>query len=234
MSHFFLTSANGSTKISTETPDVHVFVQNPPLNHLWIFFPIPFNPDQLSDWLAHHLPNNPAGRAFNAWTVNCYNKEMALKLYKEWKATSFDILYEMNLPSSPAVRAGSPCSDGFLIREDPSFLKSREPGRVSEAFMDREHTLTVVDEKTGNVAGFATLISDDDTKRKYISSIEVFPSYRRRGLALALMKRGMESDKEGYTIWLTVFAENIGAVALYFGLGFRIHRCLWVVGGTNP
>ncbi|KZO98694.1 hypothetical protein CALVIDRAFT_526099 [Calocera viscosa TUFC12733] len=234
VAHFFKASANGSTKVLTETADAHVFVQNDPLNQLWMFFPGTFQPTELDDWLSRHLSDHPAGKGFTYWSFTAYNKETALKIYKDWSAATFDVLYEMSLPAAASGSSHGSCPHAFNIRLDPTFLKSHDPDHISEAFIKAETTFTIVDEHNGHIAGFVTFLVDDDTKRIYISSIEVFPSYRRRGLAKALMKRALESQKEGYTIWLTVFAENMGAVAMYFGLGFSIHRCLWVVGGANP
>ncbi|KZT51201.1 hypothetical protein CALCODRAFT_512849 [Calocera cornea HHB12733] len=234
VTHFFKASVNGSTKVLTETADAHVFVQNEPLNQLWMFFPAAVQANQLDAWLDKHLSDHPAGKGFKSWSFTSYNKDAALKMYKDWNAASFDALYEMRLPALGPGSSRDSCPIGYNIRKDPTFLKSHDPDHSSDAFIQAETTLTIVDERSGRIAGFVTYLVDAETQRVYISAIETFPDFRRRGLAKALMMRSLESEKEGYTIWLTVFAENFGAAALYFGLGFKVHRCLWVVGGANP
>jgi len=234
VNHFFKSSVNGSTKMLTETADAHVFFQNPPLNLLWIFLPPTFEPGQVDEWLHQLLGMRYAGKGFDGWSLNAYHKDVALKIYKDWHATSFDTLYEMRLGVPPQDWSRNSCPPGFVLREDPTFRKSVDAQHTSATLVEEETTLTVIDEQTSQVAGVITFLADDETKRIYISNLEVFPSYRRRGLAKALVQQSYRWVEEGHTIWLTVFTENIGAVAMYFGLGFVLERCLWVVGGANP
>jgi len=234
--HFFNASATGSSRIITETPNAHVFVHNHPSNQLLIFLPpdLKLGPEEVGSWLARVLPDNPAGKGFRSWIISTYNKETALTVCKEWKATSFDVLYEMRRPALPNGTAQQACPTGFVIQPDPNFLQSHDPARVSAGFLASETTLTIADESTGDVAGFLTSLSEGG--RTLLSGVHISPKYRRRGMAKALMTSAMESmeGQSTSTIWLHVFAENAGAVAMYFGLGFTVERCLWLVGGANP
>lgn len=92
-----------------------------------------------------------------------------------------------------------------------------------------EKVYTAVEVETGERAAVVTVLSKEG--RMYVSSLETFEKYRRKGLAAGLMRYVEEVHKTdgGGEMWLTVFCENVGAVGLYHRLGWKINRCLWVV-----
>ena len=57
----------------------------------------------------------------------------------------------------------------------------------------------------------------------YLANVAVFPQYRRRGVARALMESlvGFARQYDERFVTLEVRPSNEGAVALYAGLGFR-------------
>ncbi len=59
--------------------------------------------------------------------------------------------------------------------------------------------------------------------RWLVANVAVHPDYRRKGIALALMRATLDHirDKGGHDILLQVDDDNVGAVALYQQLGFR-------------
>ena len=55
----------------------------------------------------------------------------------------------------------------------------------------------------------------------YITNIAVSPEYRRRGIAKALLERLIEENRDLSFITLEVRESNLGAIALYEGMGFE-------------
>ncbi len=78
-----------------------------------------------------------------------------------------------------------------------------------------------VAEQNGVTAGYAgmTCVLDEC----YVDNVAVFPQYRRRGIARALMEHLIQAAKARNSSFLTleVRASNTGAIQLYKALGFR-------------
>ncbi|KAI5799334.1 hypothetical protein DFH27DRAFT_560357 [Peziza echinospora] len=109
---------------------------------------------------------------------------------------------------------------------------TNEPSELVISLLPRneQNTIPTIDTK----AGFVTVLREPGTgSRWYVSNLFVEPEYRKVGAGKLLMGLVKESKKlqGGGDIWLTVFAENFGAVGLYFGLGYRAARTLWVLNG---
>lgn len=80
---------------------------------------------------------------------------------------------------------------------------------------EQSHFIVAVDDD-GTVAGYAgvQIICGEG----YITNVAVLPSYRRRGIAKALMSRVMENKMDFLT--LEVRKSNAPAIKLYESLGF--------------
>lgn len=78
-----------------------------------------------------------------------------------------------------------------------------------------------VAELSGNVAGYAGMNCVLD--ECYVDNVAVFPQYRRRGIARALMGSLIDAAQKrgGAFVTLEARVSNVGAVALYESLGFR-------------
>lgn len=78
-----------------------------------------------------------------------------------------------------------------------------------------------VAEFSGNVAGYAGMNCVLD--ECYVDNVAVFPQYRRRGIARALMGSLIDAAQKRGGVFITLEARvsNVGAVALYQSLGFR-------------
>lgn len=156
---------------------------------------------------------------------------------------SVDLLHEMKLqlpkavpglaylPSPWTVAGLALEKDGFRIEEDPEWFATFKPEEKSIVSCGGERVWTVVEVETLRKAAFVSVLVAQGGKRLYVSSLETFPDYRRKGLARALMRHVHELHaKEGGTeCWLTVFCENWSALEMYHKLGYRTNRCLWVV-----
>ena len=78
-----------------------------------------------------------------------------------------------------------------------------------------------VAELSGEVAGYAGMNCVLD--ECYVDNVAVFPQYRRRGVARALMQRLITAARERSAAFVTLEARtsNTGAILLYESLGFR-------------
>ena len=73
---------------------------------------------------------------------------------------------------------------------------------------------------------FSTRIGDDAT-RSYVESLSVRPGYRKRGIALALLRHGFKevAGRDYKAVELDMDSENLtGALRLYERAGFRVIR----------
>lgn len=73
------------------------------------------------------------------------------------------------------------------------------------------------------VQGFIKIrLAPSEFGQWYVGGLGVAPSARRRGLARRLTQAGLSSveDRGGRSVWLKVLSSNLGAIALYSGLGF--------------
>ncbi|KAI5846741.1 hypothetical protein BZA05DRAFT_476080 [Tricharina praecox] len=80
-------------------------------------------------------------------------------------------------------------------------------------------------------AGWITVLPDAESRRLYISNLEIMEPHRRRGLARWLVGevvRWWAKAGQG-EVWLTVFEDNAPARDLYELLGFVTVRNLYVV-----
>jgi N-acetylglutamate synthase len=70
-----------------------------------------------------------------------------------------------------------------------------------------------------------------------VHNLVVEPAYRRRGLALAVLRDLLEwgAEQGASTVWLHVQTDNGPALALYDGLGFATHHtCRYLTPGLTP
>jgi ribosomal protein S18 acetylase RimI-like enzyme len=143
--------------------------------------------------------------------------------------------------------------EGWKIRDGKTWFAGRFPGRA--ALVEHEEVWVVIKKgqhtELGNpvedqeVCGYITTLSDpepneemtggkmDGRKRVYISSLLIYPPFRRKGLARALLQHVIARAKA--SLWgpalvcLTVFWDNTGARGMYLAEGFVVTRELWVI-----
>lgn len=79
-----------------------------------------------------------------------------------------------------------------------------------------------VDNESGKVVSYAGMIFAADAGD--ITDVATHPDFRRRGISRAVMKRLIEFSREKglVSIALDVRVSNVGAIALYEGLGFDV------------
>lgn len=90
-----------------------------------------------------------------------------------------------------------------------------------EAELGKTGSVFAVAELNGRTAGYAGMNCVLD--ECYVDDVAVFPEYRRRGIARALMEfliAAAEARKASF-LTLEVRASNRAAISLYAGLGFR-------------
>ena len=82
-----------------------------------------------------------------------------------------------------------------------------------------------VDEKPAGLATWlATSLTGETTERAEVRAVAVASAARRRGIARALLESAHGTLRAaGVTaVWLTTTNDNLGALALYEGLGYRV------------
>lgn len=101
----------------------------------------------------------------------------------------------------------------------------RFPRRYMRQLLASGNTAAWVAEDSGELAGFGIVewSAAPDDREAYIQTIEVAPAFRRRGIALELLRK-LESSaltSGAVLIWLHVDAENTPAQHLYREAGFE-------------
>lgn len=103
------------------------------------------------------------------------------------------------------------------------------PIRYSRVYLQRliarRDSTTWVAEADGEIAGFTIVEWSDDPaagRIAYIQTIEVAPTFRRRGVASELLRRAEESARAARAnlLWLHVESTNEAAIRLYHAHGF--------------
>lgn len=226
--------------------------------HNWLFIDSRDSLPRCAEQMSEVLDTIGSGEL----TVNSYDRNIiswATELLRSnpKRIITLNTLYEMRLETppknldlslpkfhSPALAALQ--DNGFDIEEDPEWFCNFMPENRSIITLGGERVFTVVEKATREKAACVSLLVDQEGDRMYVSSLETFPQWRRRGLAKALMEhvsalhangclnkeKGNLKSGEGNgmrEIWLTVFCENFEAVGMYHRLGYRVNRCLWVV-----
>jgi ribosomal protein S18 acetylase RimI-like enzyme len=100
-----------------------------------------------------------------------------------------------------------------------------------------EQMLGYVWEEDGRIVGNATLgLADAQRSFWLLSNVAVHPSYRRRGIARALVDTVLEETRRhgGAYLTLQVHTDNVGARALYERTGFRTVEHVSELVGANP
>ncbi|MEP7200178.1 MAG: GNAT family N-acetyltransferase [Chloroflexota bacterium] len=98
-----------------------------------------------------------------------------------------------------------------------------------------EQMLGYVWEADGYIVGNATLgLAKAQTGLWLLSNVAVHPSYRRRGIARALVETAIRETQRHGGKWLTlqVHGDNLGARALYQATGFRSLETFTEFGGA--
>jgi len=178
-------------------------------------------------------------------------------------ATDINMLYEMKLPAIPTEPISNNLLRSEFTYDTPSgastWYRTTHPAEATPLLgedIGKELVVSLMPTGSAKAAqegrvGFATVLvgsGDEDGKQRfYVSNLWVDKPWRRKGAGGMLMEgvrrrvleyaypgghEGKAGEKE---IWLTVFTENTGAVAMYFRLGYQVGRTLWVVtGGQEP
>jgi len=102
------------------------------------------------------------------------------------------------------------------------------PFRFSRTYMRQVFAspaaATWMAEENRTIAGFAIVewLTESDETTAYIQTIEVLPEFRRKGVAVELMRRLEDSagKADAKLIWLHVDAENTAAQRLYEAHGY--------------
>lgn len=98
----------------------------------------------------------------------------------------------------------------------PDFLWRLDPGaaRLGSGFV------WISD---GRIVGNVTLLSTRVFGRFLVANVAVHPSYRRHGIALAMMRavEGAVRERNGRAILLQVVKDNMPAITLYRSMGYR-------------
>ncbi len=97
--------------------------------------------------------------------------------------------------------------------------------RYMRELIASQETATWIAEENGQLAGFAIVefIRQVAPTVAYISTIEVLPVQRGRGIGAELLRRleGSAHAERATGIWLHVDAENASAIRLYERLGYH-------------
>lgn len=97
--------------------------------------------------------------------------------------------------------------------------------RYLHSLMEQPHSATWVAEVEGSMAGFAIVewTCEEDETLAYIPTLEVLPSWRKRGIGRELLSRLEASARQAGAgiLWLNVDATNSGAIRLYEASGFH-------------
>jgi len=117
--------------------------------------------------------------------------------------------------------------DGANLQRDLALLTAVSPflwvlRRVSAEVRDAFDGFVWIEE--GHVVGNVTLTRDDPGRNIWtITNVAVYPAYRRRGIARALMEACLcaVAERGGGLVVLEVKADNAAAYNLYLKLGFR-------------
>ncbi|HEX8812050.1 MAG TPA: N-acetyltransferase [Terracidiphilus sp.] len=92
---------------------------------------------------------------------------------------------------------------------------------------ERDSSVTWTAEQDGRLAGFVIVEWTRMLRGivAYIQTIEVDPSFRRRGIARELLRLAEESACQARAtyIWLHVDENNVAAIALYLSGGYERH-----------
>ncbi|KAG8760655.1 hypothetical protein FRC14_002336 [Serendipita sp. 396] len=181
------------------------------------------------------------------WTINSYNKGIIAQptispLIGTGRA-AFYMLYTMTLRSPKNM----PNTElyGWSIEDGRDWFKRTYEHKAN--IIAYEDILVVRNPTDNEIGGFISILRDEQPpgpsdaypqSRLYVSDLLIFPQYRRKGLATALLHAAFERAKlprdqasggVSPTICLTVFCENVGAVAAYFKEGFKVDDIVWVI-----
>lgn len=176
-------------------------------------------------------------------------------------ATDINMLYEMKLQATPAGPTSNNLVRSEFTYDTPldasTWYRSTHPAQATPLLgedIGREFVISLVPSGSAKVAsesrvGFATVLVgpgvEDGRQRFYVSNLWVDKQWRRRGAGGMLMEGvrrrvlehaypgGCEGEAREKEIWLTVFTENTGAVAMYLRLGYQVRRTLWVLTGAR-
>ena len=115
--------------------------------------------------------------------------------------------------------------DSLVALDDVCFAAPFRFSRASmRSFAQAKNACSLLAEEDGQLAGFCILHVETSRRRLvgYIVTLDVAPEFRRRGVATELMA-GVErvaAAEECSAMMLHVYAENLGAISFYRGLGY--------------
>jgi ribosomal protein S18 acetylase RimI-like enzyme len=177
------------------------------------------------------------------WKINANEKSLLFNstisaLMSSGKAT-FHPLYTMSLDPVLVPAKASYGTMGWHVEDGKDWFLNAYPNKANLAAYEQ---FWVVRNSSGEVGGFTSTLcephSNNQRGRLYVSDLLVHEQFRGQGLAKILLRHvvnrsragdGSEDPKFPAIVCLTVFCENIGAVGLYLGEGFRIDESIWVI-----
>lgn len=135
-----------------------------------------------------------------------------------------------------AIILGPERDNGGVPSAGKEFIVSLVPAKSTD-------TINATTPRVGFASVLVGNIEDSHGKQKqrfYVSNLFVNPNWRRKGAGGMLMEgirrrvlefASNENDGIEREIWFTVFAENVAALGMYFRLGCKVERTMWVICG---
>ena len=110
----------------------------------------------------------------------------------------------------------------YLDADEMSFGKRKDESVLNEQLSYEKSAILVINEKGRPVSSVTVWLKDEETYAA--ENIFTVPSYRRKGLAEALLKETFKKafDDGIKKIRLNVYADNAPAISLYLKLGFEV------------
>jgi ribosomal protein S18 acetylase RimI-like enzyme len=203
-----------------------------PTNATWLFLNVETALNDLGSVRSLLLTHFSRASGKPWTTINSFDPWITTWALREQRLCH--LLYEMYLPLDPSPPDTSR-SEGFRLAEAKEWFVKNHPGKANVLHKAGEQVFCLVDTRKSirPKAGFVMVLPDEETRRVYISELEVFEAYRRQGLARYMLTAMGETFRKYWdgevTVWLTVFATNVDAVGLYFRMGYKVNRKLFVV-----
>ena len=116
--------------------------------------------------------------------------------------------------------------EGFFV----GWPSPPSPERHLAALRGSEHAVVALDDESGRVVGFVTVVGDG-VLSAFVPLLEVLPSYQGRGIGTELVRRALELAGNRYMVDVTCdedlvpFYERFGMTRLV-GMGMRNRRAL--------
>lgn len=122
------------------------------------------------------------------------------------------------------IRQATPDDIRSLLRlEEECFSVDRLSQRSFRYLLTKANAVTFVEERDGEIAGYAMLLFNAGTSLARLYSIAVSPRFRRRDIGKALVAAAEEAARERDSVYirLEVRKDNAASIALFEQAGYR-------------